>query len=86
MHAKKAHGSHVILKTNGREVPDRAYEEAGAAAAWFSEARGAEKTEIDYIEKQHGKKPAGAKPGFVVYYTNYSLVAKPSIEGLTRLE
>ena len=86
MHAKKAHGSHVILKTNGREVPDRAYEEAGAAAAWFSEARGAEKTEIDYIEKKHVKKPAGAKPGFVVYYTNYSLVAKPSIEGLTRLE
>ena len=86
MHAKKAHGSHVIIRTEGREVPDRTYEEAGALAAWYSEARQADKTEIDYIEKKHVKKPAGAKPGFVVYYTNYSLMAKPSLSGLTRLD
>jgi len=28
------------------------------------------------------KKPSGAAPGFVVYYTNYSLVIEPDITGI----
>ena len=73
-HAKKMPGSHVILRTEGREVPDRAFEEAARLAAKYSTARDAEKVEIDYTLKKNVKKPAGAKPGFVVYYTNYSMV------------
>ena len=34
------------------------------------------------IQKKQVKKPAGAKPGFVVYYTNYSLMAEPSLKGV----
>lgn len=86
MHAKKAHGSHVIVKTNGKEVPDRTYEEAGALAAYYSQSRQAPKVEIDYIEKKHVKKPAGGKPGFVIYHTNYSLLAIPSLTGLTLVD
>ncbi len=41
------------------------------------------KVEIDYIQKKHVKKPGGAKPGFVVYYTNYSLMAEPDISGIS---
>ena len=41
--------------------------------------RNAEKVEIDYIEKKHVKKPNGAKPGFVVYYTNYSMMIDSDI-------
>ena len=79
-HAKGRPGSHVILRTDGRDVPDRAFEEAGALAAYFSSARDSEKVEIDYAPKKEIKKPAGAKPGFVVYYTNYSLMARPAID------
>ena len=82
MHAKKAHGSHVIIKTDGKEVPDRTYEEAGGLAAYYSQARQAPKAEVDYIERKFVKKPAGAKPGYVIYHTNYSLISIPSIEGL----
>ena len=46
--------------------------------------RGSEKVEIDYIEKKHIKKPKGAKPGFVVYYTNYSLVIDSDIRGIQK--
>ena len=60
-------------------------EEAAALAAFYSKNKDADKVEIDYIEKKHVKKPAGAKPGFVVYYTNYSMIAKPQIEHLTEL-
>ena len=72
-------GSHVIVKTPDGELPDRTFEEAGRLAAYYSKGRTAPKVEIDYIQKKHVKKPAGAKPGFVVYYTNYSLMAQPDI-------
>ena len=52
---------------------------AGRLAAYYSKGRTAPKVEIDYIQKKHVKKPGGAKPGFVVYYTNYSLMAVPGI-------
>lgn len=78
-HAKDTPGSHVIVKTNGEELPDRTFEEAGRLAAHYSKARGGEKVEIDYVEKKHVKKPNGAKPGFVVYYTNYSLIIDSDI-------
>ena len=45
--------------------------------------RGSDKVEIDYVQKKHVKKPNGAKPGFVVYYTNYSLVIDSDISGIT---
>ncbi len=78
-HAKGAPGSHVIVKTNGDELPDRTFEEASRLAAYYSKNRGSDKVEVDYVEKKHVKKPNGAKPGFVVYYTNYSLVIDSDI-------
>lgn len=85
-HAKGCPGSHVIVKTNGDELPDRTFEEAGKLAAYYSQNRGNEKVEIDYIEKKHVKKPSGGKPGFVVYYTNYSLMIDSDISGLQQIE
>ena len=84
-HAKNTPGSHVVVRTNGDELPDRTFEEAGRLAAYYSKARGGEKVEIDYIEKKHVKKPKGAKPGFVVYYTNYSLIIDSDIGDLKEI-
>lgn len=81
-HAKGCPGSHVIVKTNGDELPDRTFEEAGKLAAYYSQSRGSEKVEIDYVEKKQVKKPKGGKPGFVVYYTNYSLMIDSDISEL----
>ena len=78
-HAKQAPGSHVIVKTKGEELPDSTFEEAGRLAAYYSSMRNADKIEIDYVEKKHVKKPSGGKPGFVVYYTNYSLIIDSDI-------
>lgn len=86
-HAKGIPGSHVILKTGGREVPDELFNIAGSLAAYYSSGReGGGKVEVDYLLRKNVKKPNGAKPGFVIYYTNYSLVAAPGIdEGLTEV-
>ena len=85
-HAKGAPGSHVIVKSNGEELPDRTFEEAGRLAAYYSKNRGSDKVEIDYVEKKHVKKPNGAKPGFVVYYTNYSLMIDSDISTIKAVQ
>lgn len=84
-HAKQNAGSHVIVKTEGKELPDTTFEEAARLAAYYSKAREQEKAEIDYIQKKHIKKPNGAKPGFVVYYTNYSMTISTDITGIKEI-
>ena len=85
-HAKGVPGSHVIVKTEGADdMPDATFEEAGRLAAYYSQNRGNEKVEIDYIQKKHIKKPKGGKPGFVVYYTNYSLMIDSDISKIQQL-
>ncbi|MBR6309265.1 MAG: NFACT family protein [Lachnospiraceae bacterium] len=85
-HAKKMPGSHVIVRTEGREVPDRTFEEAARLAAHFSKGRGTDRVEIDYLLKKNVKKPAKAKPGFVVYYTNYSMVIDDDISKIKQVD
>ena len=86
-HSRKAPGSHVIARRkDGRDLPDHIFELAASAAAWYSSARSADKVEIDYVQRREVKKPNGAKPGFVVYYTNYSMTARPDISRLVPVE
>lgn len=86
-HAKGVPGSHVLVRTNGEtDMPDATFEEAGRLAAHFSKNRGQEKVEIDYIQKKHIKKPASAKPGFVVYHTNYSLMIDSDISNIKEMQ
>ncbi len=79
-HAKGIPGSHVIVKTDGKELPDRVYEEAGSLAAYYSKGRNNAKVEVDYVQRKEIKKVSGAAPGFVIYHTNYSLMAEPKLE------
>lgn len=81
-HAKGTPGSHVIVKANNEELPDRTFEEAARLAAFYSKAKDQDKVEIDYIQKKHIKKTAGAKPGFVIYHTNYSMMIDANIDNI----
>ncbi|WP_026665954.1 Rqc2 family fibronectin-binding protein [Butyrivibrio sp. FC2001] len=85
-HAKGIPGSHVVLITEGKEVPDRTFEEAASLAAYYSKGKDQDKVEIDYLKRKDVKKPGGAKPGFVVYYTNYSMVIGTDISALKEIE
>ncbi len=84
-HAKNLPGSHVIVKTNGADLPDSTFEEAAKIAGYYSKARNQEKVEIDYVEKKYVKKVNGAKPGFVIYHTNYSMTIEPNIENIKNI-
>lgn len=88
-HANDIAGSHVILKTEGtpfEQVPDRAFEEAASLAAYYSKGREAGRVEVDYLERKNVRKPSGARPGFVIYHTNYSILAEAGKKGLQEIE
>lgn len=77
LHAQKCPGSHVLLVADGGEVPDDAIVEAAEIAAYYSSAKDGTVVTVDYTDVKNIKKPNGAKPGFVVYYTYYSVNVKP---------
>ncbi len=85
-HAKKMAGSHVIVKLETAEdLPDRTYEEAARLAAYYSKGKNAPKVEVDYTRRRNLKKPPQAKPGFVIYHTNYSMNIEPDIRGIEEI-
>lgn len=84
-HSKTFPGSHVIVKCNNQGLPDATFEEAAHLAAHYSKGSNQDKVEIDYIQKKHIKKVAGAMPGFVIYHTNYSMTVSPDISGIKEI-
>ena len=77
LHTQKIHGSHVILCTGGIEPDEQSLLEAASLAAYFSQAQDSTKVPVDYTPVKFVKKPAGAKPGMVVYTTYNTLLADP---------
>jgi predicted ribosome quality control (RQC) complex YloA/Tae2 family protein len=75
-HTKDIPGSHVIMQTGAEEPSERDYTEAAAVAAYYSKATGG-LVAVDYTAVKNIKKPQGAKPGFVIYKTNYTAYVKP---------
>ena len=80
LHTQKIHGSHVILWLEGGEADARSLTEAAQLAAYFSQARDGSKVPVDYTPVKNVKKPAGARPGMVVYTTYQTAVVEPDAE------
>ncbi len=65
LHARDVPGAHVLIRTEGKPVPEEVLRKAGELAAWFSRARGEPKVLVSYTEVRYVKKPRGAPPGAV---------------------
>ena len=76
-HTQKIHGSHVILCTGGQEVDSADLSEAAEIAAYYSQARESGNVPVDYTAVKHVKKPAGARPGMVIYHTCQTVYVTP---------
>ena len=80
-------GPMLLYERNKRKtLPDATFEEAGRLAAYYSKGRQAPKVEIDYVQRKELRKPPKAKPGFVIYHTNYSMMCVPNIDGIEIVE
>ena len=73
-HTKQIHGSHTVIKLGlDKDVPKTTMMEAAQLAAYYSKARESSQVPVDYTQIKNVKKPAGAKPGMVIY-DNYNTV------------
>lgn len=84
-HAKNAPGSHCIMVCSGEEPSEKDFTEAAMIAAVQSSLSESPMAEVDYTYAKHVKKPSGAKPGFVIYHTNYSAYVKPDRDYVDKL-
>lgn len=86
LHTKDIPGSHVIIRTEGKEASETALAEAAMIAAHFSKAKDSSNVPVDYTLIKNVSKPSGAKPGMVIYVGNRTLFVTPSFERVTALE
>ncbi|NLN16697.1 MAG: fibronectin-binding domain-containing protein [Firmicutes bacterium] len=77
MHAKGVSGSHVIIRTGGKEVPPTTLLDGAMLAAYYSAARSSSNVAVDYVQRRHVRKPAGAPPGMVIYDHHKTLFVTP---------
>lgn len=79
LHTKDIPGSHVIVQTGGKEISETALFEAASIAAYHSKGRQSENVPVDYVQVKYVKKPAGAKPGMVIFTNNRTLWVNPAL-------
>ena len=79
LHTKDIPGSHVIVQSGGVELDEEAVWEAAAIAAYHSKARTSENVPVDYVPIKYIKKPAGAKPGMVIFTNNRTVYVNPAV-------
>ena len=85
LHTQKIHGSHVILRCGGQPPAEEDILQAAELAAWFSQARESGNVPVDYTEVRNVKKPAGGRPGMVIYTTYRTVYVTPEEETVNRL-
>ena len=77
LHTQKYHSSHVLIRTEGKPVPDEVLRTAAEICAHFSDGKASGKIPVDYCERRFVKKPSGAKAGFVIYTDYRTLLVAP---------
>ena len=80
LHTKDIPGSHIIMKAAAPQEGDIAL--AVELAAYFSKARSGSNVPVDCVERRYVKKPAGAKPGFVIFTNQRTYYATPEEQRL----
>ena len=86
LHTKIIPGSHVIIRTEGKDVPETTILEAAHLAGFYSKGKMSSNVPIDYTEKKNVRKPNGAKPGMVIYETNNTAYVTPSVKNIAKIE
>ena len=84
-HVKNLPGSHTVMLCNGEEPPEQDFTDAAEIAAAFSKGADGQNVEVDYTLVRNVKKPAGGKPGLVIYHTNWSCIVTPNADRITKM-
>lgn len=85
LHTKDIAGSHVIIRTEGKTPSEQTIREAAQLAAFHSKGKSGSGVPVDYVAVKFVKKPAGAKPGMVIFTNNRTLYVTPDESVVTKL-
>lgn len=77
LHAKDYHSSHVIIETEGKDVPEKTIITAAEICAYYGKGREGGKSDVVYTKKKFVKKPPKSKPGFCIYTDFKTVTVKP---------
>lgn len=89
LHVQNMPGSHVIIKSEGKEIPPSTLEEAAILAAYYSKGKNSNHVAVDYTQRKNVKKPKNAKTGMVIYENFKTIIVNPSqnhVESLKKVE
>lgn len=86
LHTKNITGSHTVIVTNGETPPDSTILQAARIAAVHSKAAMSAQVPVDYTLIKNVKKPAGAKPGMVIFTDQKTVYVKPDEKEAQRLK
>lgn len=86
LHTKDIAGSHVIIRTNGQTPSETTIREAAMLAAFHSKGKSGSGVPVDYVPVKFVKKPAGAKPGMVIFTNNKTLYVTPDESAVEKLK
>lgn len=84
LHAKNIPGSHVIIKSD--QPSDETITEAAELAAYFSKYRHSAQVPVDLVQVKHLRKPNGAKPGYVIYENQKTIIVTPEKEKINKMK
>ncbi|MCK6147100.1 fibronectin-binding protein EfbA [Enterococcus hirae] len=84
LHAKNIPGSHVIIKSD--QPSDETITEAAELAAYFSKYRHSAQVSVDLVQVKHLRKPNGAKPGYVIYENQKTIIVTPEEEKINKMK
>ena len=85
LHVQGMPGSHVIIKSEGKAVPDTTLEEAAILASYFSKGKNSKHIPIDYTQRKNVRKPKNAKTGMVIYDNYKTIIVDPDKNIVDRL-
>jgi predicted ribosome quality control (RQC) complex YloA/Tae2 family protein len=80
LHAREVPGAHVIIKSDGRRIPEMIIEQAAALAAYYSASRNEGRAAVDMTLRKYVKKIKGAGQGMVTYRNEETRMAVPKSE------
>lgn len=66
-HVKNAPGSHVIVLSEGQDIPLQTQNEAAMLAVWHSSQKNSAKVPVDYTQVKNIRKTGDLPPGMVLY-------------------
>ena len=85
-HTKNAPGSHVVVMSEGEEIPLTTQNEAAMLAVWYSSQKNSAKVPVDYTQVRNIRKTGDLPPGMVLYEHNETAYVTPDIAVIEALE